>query len=117
MDKNAFDTLINSALRNINSIELLVREDTASATIEARTLLPKLEEILTNLRSQLQATRPEGMTAKDVRDALESYADNVQPQIYISEDIQPGYCLIEKITDLHGTSPTIPIIDLGCEAT
>src|ERR1019366_1129269 len=106
MDMAKIMGLIEEAHSQATALELLAMEGDISSMTEARKPLKALSDATNALLSEFQSTKVDGMTVADIKAALDGYADNIQPQIYIDFNSGSGYCMIKQITDLTGTSPT-----------
>jgi hypothetical protein len=120
MDRNRTLDLIEELKKQTLRMELLIEEGDTGSIVETRTPLKEAFGALAKLRDQLQSSQPNFMNVEDVRARLLDYSDHAVVEVCVrSEDTGEGdpgvgaFYLIKSITDLTGTSPTVPVIDLG----
>jgi hypothetical protein len=119
VNRNTALELVAQLRQQTTAIELFIEEGDQGSVIEARELMKGLDINIHSLRNELQISREPGMSVDDVRDELYQYSGGTQVEIAVAFDNNlTGYYLVRGISELAGTSPTIPVISLGeCVST
>lgn len=117
MERDAALQAAHELRTQATAIELFVEEGDRESLKEARDLLKGANNALRGLTEQLQASTTNGMSADDVRDELYQYSGSALVEVCVPDSHvhmnQPSYYLIKSISELVGTSPTVPVINLG----
>jgi hypothetical protein len=114
-DRDNVINMIGDLQKQVTAMELFASEGDPDSLSEARDLLKSAQNSINELKQELQTSTPLGMCVTDTRLALRNYSGVALVEVCVPLGNGNGnsYYLIDSITDIMGSAPTIPVINLG----